>query len=229
MHRILAVDDDPGTLAVVKAALEVEGFEVGIVTSGPKALQWIEKHGLPHAAVIDIVMPGMDGLELCATLHKSFDLPIVLLSSVDEHEVIIRALDEVAEDYVIKPFHPRELAVRVRRLVRRIVVLEESMHRLIRVHEDLVLDLVGQKAERNGQVLSLTPIETKILHILVQRSPRPANTQLLLSRIWPDQDVFEDTLRVHIHRLRSKLEPDPAHPCHLTTEKGAGYRLDFGE
>ncbi len=222
-QRILVVDDDPDILRVVSVTLELEGFEIGTAESAPGALDWIRRHGLPHLAVIDIMMPGTNGIELAREIHKFCDLPIVMLTAVDEEETVVSTIEELAEDYIIKPFNPRELAARVKRLIRRIGDFTYAMAPVTRIDDHLSIDFINQKATAGGKTVSLTPTETKLLHILIRSSRRTVTTDHLLRRIWPMDEVFEDTLRVHVHRLRQKIEPKPSSPHYLITQRGTGY------
>lgn len=222
-RAVLAVDDDPDILAVVRVALTAEGFEVAAVTSGREALGWIETHGLPHLAIIDIVMPEMDGLELSRRILQASDVPIIMLTAVDDEDTVVAAFENIAEDYVTKPFSPRELAARVKRVIRRIGDFDYARAPVLTIDDHLAVDLVHRKVITGGVATSLTPTETKLLHILIRAARRTVTTSHLLRRVWPLEEVFEDTLRVHMHRLRQKIEPDPSRPRYLVTRRGVGY------
>lgn len=221
--RILVVDDDPQTLHIAQAALEKADFEVLTADAAETALEIINKHGLPHLTVIDIVLPGMDGLALCRKLAEFSDLPIVLLSSVDEEKTVVSAIEDYAEDYIVKPFNPSELVARVRRVLRRIGDFSYTLEPLIQVDEHLAIDFARQRAEIEGRPVALTPTESKLLYILMGQAGQTVPTDYLLGRLWPGEDVFESTLRVHIHRLRQKIEVSPGRPRYIVTERGAGY------
>jgi DNA-binding response OmpR family regulator len=222
-HRVLCVDDDADIASVLTHTFQDGGFEVEAVLSARAALDWIERNGLPHLAIIDIRMPGMDGLELARRIHNFSDVPIILLSAIDEEPTVIQALDTVAEDYVTKPFRPLELVARARRVLRRLGDFAFALKRETIIDPRLTVDLVRQLAIVDRKEIALTPTENKILHILVRNSPRVASTEFLLRRIWPQEEVFEDTLRVHVHRLRQKIELDPSHPRYVVTSRGQGY------
>lgn len=222
-QRILAVDDDPVTLRLLRAALESAGFEVAEAVSAEAAIAWIGRHGLPHLAVVDIVMPGLDGIELCRELHKFCDLPVIMLTSVDEKATVVRVIDELAEDYVTKPFDPEELAARVRRVMRRVGDVAYAQGAITVIDERLAIDFPHQQALVETQSVPLTPTETKLLHILLRNRRRTVRTDFLMRRLWPLEEVFEETLRVHVHRLRHKIEPDPKLPRYLITCRGQGY------
>ena len=222
-YRILCVDDDPDILHLLRKTFESAGFEVGSAASGEAGLRWIERQGLPHLAVVDIRMPGMDGLELCRRVHAYSDLPVILLTAVDDEPTVVEALDTVAEDYVLKPFRPAELVARARRVLRRIGDFSFAQAPETPVDDRLAVDFVRQVARVEGQPVPLTPTESKILHILMRSSPRTVDTGYLLRRVWPLEEVFEETLRVHVHRVRQKIEPDPGRPRYVLTHRGQGY------
>ncbi len=222
-HRILVVDDDPDILRMVRDKLDRSGFEVLTADSGRHALDVIERHGLPHLAIVDIMMPVMNGFEFCEAVQQYSDLPVIMLTAIDEEETVIRGIRHFAEDYITKPFSPRELVARVERVLRRIGDFSHALEPVVRVDDHLAVDFTHQRAIINEQARDLTPTETKILYILVRNAGRTVTTDFLLRRLWPLEEVFEDTLRVHIHRLRHKIEPTPARPRYIVTERGTGY------
>lgn len=228
-QRILVVDDDPAILRLVKDKLDSSGFEVFTADSGRQALQVIDRHGLPHLAIVDINMPGMDGFEFCQTIQRFTDLPVIMLTAVDEEETVIKGIEYFAEDYVTKPFSPRELVARVRRVLRRMSDFGYTLQSVTGVDARLSVDFAHQQAIVNGQMVPLTPTESKILYILMRNAGRTVSTDFLLRRLWPHQEVFEDALRVHLYRLRKKIEADPAHPEYIITERGVGYSFPAGK
>ena len=224
MSVVLCVDDDADIRRVLRHALEVGGFTCAEAASGPAALEWISRHGLPDVAIVDIRMPQMSGIELCDRLHAYCDLPIILLTAVDDEPTMVRSIETHAEDYVLKPFRPAVLVARVRRLLRR-AGTPQPQGPEIRIDDRLSLRFHRQEAVVDGGAVPLTPTETKLLYVLLRSSPRPVRNAHLLARVWPREELFEDTLRVHVHRLRHKLEPDPARPRYLLTDRGVGYRF----
>lgn len=222
-QRILVVDDDPIILRLVRDKLEAVGYVVWTAGNGQQALDVIARNGMPHLAIVDVNMPVMDGFEFCRAVQQFSDLPIIILSAVDEEETIIQGIDRYAEDYIVKPFSPRELAVRVQRLLRRIGDFTYAFDPITRVDDYLSVDFARQQAIVNGRPVALTPTETKLLYILVRNAGRVVSVDFLLRRLWPLEEVFEDSLRVHIRRLRQKIEPDPSRPRYILTERGAGY------
>jgi len=226
IQRVLVVDDDPKIRRLVELKLDHAGFEVFVAASGQEALDIISRRGLPHLAIVDIMMPGMNGFQFCETVQEFSDLPVVLLTAVDDEETIIRGIERFAEDYVVKPFSPRELLARVQRVLRRIGDFAYTLDPVTRVDDRLGVDFAHQQAIVEGQRIDLTPTETKLLYILMRNADRTVTTDFFLRRLWPLEEVFEDTLRVHVHRLRQKIETDPRKPRYVVTERGLGYRFE---
>jgi len=138
---------------------------------------------------------------------------------------VVQAIEGFAEDYIRKPFHVREMVARVERAFRRIGDFGYALQPVIRIDDSLEVDFAHQKTRMNGREVSLTATETKLLYVLMRNAGRVVATDFLLRRLWPGDEVFEDTLRVHVHRLRSKIEPTPARPRYVLTERGSGYRF----
>jgi DNA-binding response OmpR family regulator len=199
------------------------GFDVLIASSSRAALDLIAHRGLPHLAVVDLNMPGMDGFEFCRQVLRFSDLPIIILTAVDEEETVIQAIDHYAEDYVTKPFSPRELVARVRRVLRRIGDFAYCLEPVTRVDERLAVDFMGQQALVDDKPVDLSPTEAKILYLLMRDAGRSLSSEYLLRRVWPLEEVFEDTLRVNVHRLRKKIGSNPAGLPYIITERGVGY------
>ena len=224
-RRILAVEDDPDLLRLIRRELEAAGFEVWACLSAEQALELVARQGLPHLALVDILLPGRDGLSLARELQEWSDLPVIMLTSVDEEDTVVRAIETFAEDYIRKPFAPREMVARVERVVRRIGDFGYTLQPVIRVDDCLSIDLAHQKALVAGRPVPLTSTETKLLYVLMRNAGRVVAIDFLLRRLWPSDEVFEDTLRVHVHRLRGKIEPQPSRPRYVLTERGTGYRF----
>jgi DNA-binding response OmpR family regulator len=225
VRRILAVDDDPDLVRLLRRELEKAGFDVWTAGSAEDALALIEQKGLPHLALVDILLPGQDGLALARRLQEWSDLPIVMLTSVHEEETVVKAIEGFAEDYIRKPFNVREVVARVERVCRRIGDFGYALQPVIRVDDLLEVDFAHQRTRMDGREIPLTATETKLLYVLMRSAGRVVATDFLLRRLWPGDEVFEDTLRVHVHRLRSKIEPTPSRPRYILTERGAGYRF----
>ncbi len=223
LYRILVVDDDAAILRLVKDKLENAGFEVFTADTGQQALGVIGRRGLPHLAIVDLNMPGMSGFEFCQAVQAFSDLPVIMLTAMDQEETIIQGINYYAEDYITKPFSPRELVARVQRVLRRIGDFAYTLAPVLQVDAHLAVDFPHQQAMIEGQPIPLTPTETKLLYILIRNAGRTVTAEFILRRLWPMDEVFEDTLRVHIHRLRQKIEPEPARPQYILTERGLGY------
>jgi len=224
-QRILVIDDDRPILRMIEEKLLLAGYEVFTAESGQEALRVIERRGLPHLAIVDILMPGMGGFEFCRTVHAFSDLPIIMVSAVDEEETVVQGIRHCAEDYIRKPFSPRELVARVERVLRRIGDFSFALEPVVDIDDRLAVDFAHRQAVVDGECVDLTPTETKLLYVLVRNAGRVTTTGFLLRRLWPLEDVFEDALRVHVCRLRQKIESDPGQPRYIVTERGLGYRF----
>ncbi len=225
VKRILIVDDDPELLQLVARKLDSVGFEVLSAESAEGALDLISRQGLPHLAVVDLNMPGMNGLEFCETIQQVVDLPVIMITAVSETETRLKAIALYAEDYIIKPFVLDELVVRIQRVLRRINDFQYVSGPLIEVDAQLAINFMQKQIVVAGKPIDLTPTETKMLYILWRNANRVVTTEFLLSRVWPTQEVYEDTLRVHIHRLRHKLQGQTKRESYIVTERGQGYRF----
>ncbi len=224
-QRILVVDDDEALLRLVEDKLDQAGYEVFTALSGQKALEIIERRGLPHLAIVDIMMPGMSGFDFCQAVHEFSDLPIIVLSALNEEETVIRGIRYFAEDYITKPFGLGELVARVERVLRRMGDFAFALEPVITVDERLRVDFVHRQVITDDHPVHLTPTETNLLYILMRNGDRVTTTEFLLHRLWPLDEASTDTLRVHMRRLREKIEMDPSHPWYIVTERGLGYRF----
>ena len=224
-YRILAVDDSDVVLKMVKTTLERAGFDVIAAPSGEEALDQIRNNGLPHLAIVDINMPlGMDGFEFCEAVLEFCDLPIIMLTAVEESETIIQAIDQYAEDYMTKPVSTGELIARVRRILRSLGKFAYPLEQYTKVDDYLSVNFANCEAKLNGdELVSLTPTETKLLYILMRSSGKLITTDFLLKRLWPLETAFEDRLRVYVHRLRNKIEQAPNDPTYIVSKRRRGY------
>lgn len=219
---LLLVDDDPTLLSVLERSMLRAGYEVATAASGPDALALLEKRW-PALLIVDLMMPGMDGFELCARVKRIADLPIIVLSAVDASEAKVRALEDYAEDYITKPFDPDELVARVQRVLHRSTAGKSGV---MLDGGDLEIDLVGRKVTRQGATAALTPTEVRLLHMLLGQIDRTVPTDNLLNRVWSESDGADPSyVWVTVRRLRRKIEADPDRPRFLLTERGVGYRL----
>lgn len=222
-QRILVVDDNTYTLRIVQHTLEQAGYDISTAVSGADALKYINRHGLPHLAIVDLHMPGMSGFEFCRAIHEFSDVPVIMLTAAGAEETVIEGLEEHAEDYIVKPFSPPELVARVRRVLARMEDYTYTLDSTTRIDSRLVINFPLREAIVDGETVSLTPTETKLLYILVRNAGRIVSTEFLLGRIWPLEEAREDRLHVHVHRLRSKIERDPNEPYYILSERGVGY------
>ncbi len=223
-YRILAVDDDALILELIEESLARSGFQVATVTSGEEGLDWMKREGLPDLAVVDINMPfGMDGLEFCNHVHTFCDMPVIMLTAVENEKTITQAIETCAEDYVTKPFVPGEVIARARRILRRTGNFPFPLKTLTKIDSRLSIDFVGCQAVVNGRPVSLTPTETKLLYLLVRSFKKPLNADYLLRRLWPLDTSHHERLRVYVHRLRSKIVVDSDQPKYIRSVRGVGY------
>lgn len=222
---ILLVDDDPTLLAVLSRRVSRAGYDVRTAASGPEALA-ILNGSWPALLVVDLMMPGMDGFELSRRVKQLVDLPIIMLSAVDDSEAKVSALELYAEDYVTKPFDPDELVARIQRVLRRSSI---GSPQISLDQGDVEVDLATRLLTTPTGSHQLTPTEARLLQVLAASVDRVVPTDELLDRVWTDADGADPSyLWVTVRRLRRKLEPDPDRPRYLLTERGIGYRLTSG-
>ena len=219
---LLLVDDDPTLLSVLARRMAREGYEVLTATSGAQALLQLEQRW-PSLLIVDLMMPGMDGFELCARVKRIADLPIIVLSAVDASEAKVRALEDYAEDYITKPFDPDELVARVQRVLRRAAA---GRPQLVLDGGELEIDLAARRATTPLGSWPLTPTEVRLLQVLISAVDTTVPTETLLDRVWSESDGADPSyVWVTVRRLRRKLERDPDRPRYLLTDRGVGYRL----
>ncbi len=223
-YRILVLDDNYSMQRLVASALQKCGFQVSTASSAEEGLANIQRFGLPHLALVDIHMPyGMNGLEFCQAILNFSDLPIIMLTAIDEDETIIQSIDQFAEDYITKPFNPGEMVARVRRVLRRIGDYAYTLSADTVVDEHLTVSFPFQRAYIDGDEIALTPTETKLLYILMRNAGQTVTTDFILRRLWPMETAYEDRLRVYVHRLRRKIERHPEQPAYIVSQRGIGY------
>ncbi len=221
--RILLVDDDPNLLVLLADQLRDDGFEVVTARDGTEALRRLEA-GWPDLLIIDMMMPRMDGLSLAREIKERADLPIIVLSAVDAGDSKADLLDEVAEDYITKPYHYPELRARVNRVLRRLG--DRVPRKSLVLGPDLALELHRRTAIVGGTAVQLTPTESRLLYSLAANLGQTITTETLLSRGWAEtEDADPSYVWVTMRRLRQKIERDPNRPAHLLTVRGVGYRL----
>jgi two-component system, OmpR family, KDP operon response regulator KdpE len=221
-QRILLVDDDPGILTAIKQTLITNRYEVATATNGVEALDMFNRES-PSLILLDLMMPHVNGLEVCRHIRQHSTTPIIILSVKGSEADIVSVLDLGADDYLVKPFRVAELLARVRAVLRRGSTILSSQV----VCGDLEIDTEIHKVTVAGHLVTLTPTEYSVLAELASNAGRVITTRQLLQRVWgPRYSDATDYVKGVIRRLRVKLEPDPAHPCYILTEPHLGYRLN---
>lgn len=223
--RVLVVDDDVKTVELVRMYLRRDGYDVLTAYEGIEALR-LAREAHPDLLVLDLMLPGIDGLTICRTLRTESDVPIIMLTARTTEEDRLKGLDLGADDYVTKPFSPKELAARVRAVLRRLP--EEALSRgPVEVAQgELKVNFLTREVTHNGRHISLTPVEFKLLGVLVKEPNRVFSRDQLINRVFGgDFDGFDRTIDVHILNLRRKLEPQPANPSYIKTVYGMGYKF----
>jgi DNA-binding response OmpR family regulator len=223
MSTVLVVDDEPIVRDVVVRYLEREGYRTLVAGDGNVARQLIQRHS-PNLVVLDLMLPGTDGLELCRWIRRHSDLPVIMLTARGEEADRIVGLELGADDYITKPFSPRELAVRVRTVLRRATPQAPTSERL--VFDGLEIDGPTREVTRNGEPVRLTVKEFDLLRFLASHPRRVFSRDQLMDRVWGYEAALDTgTVTVHVRRLREKIEDDPSQPRFLQTVWGVGYRF----
>ncbi|MGN6197704.1 response regulator [Humibacter sp.] len=220
--KIVVADDDRQILGALRIILSARGYDVAIAADGKQALdRVIDDH--PDLVVLDLGMPGLDGLAVIEAIRGWSTVPILVISGRTDSAEKVEALDRGADDYVTKPFATDELLARIRALVRRMPAGDEEP----RVEfADVVVDLAGRRVIRNGHPVRLTPTEWQILALLVRNPDRLVTREAILTEVWgPHHTSDSGYLRLYLAQLRKKLEPEPSRPRFLITEAGMGYRF----
>jgi DNA-binding response OmpR family regulator len=223
--RVLVVDDDVTVRDVVRRYLELNGHEVQLAGDGETALRLFAERE-PDLVVLDLMLPGIDGLEVCGRLRQRSAVPVVMLTALGEEEDRIAGLQLGADDYVTKPFSPRELALRVTSVLRRARAVQASPVSRSLVDGGLKVDLGARSASLDGRELSLTTREFDLLTFLLTNPGKAFNRAELLERVWGWEFGDQSTVTVHVRRLREKVEADSARPTRIATVWGVGYRYD---
>ncbi len=225
-RKILVVDDDRKIIDLVRLYLERDGYRVLVAYDGLEALE-LARRKRPDLIVLDLLLPELDGLDVCRILQAESEVPIIMLTAKTTEEDKLVGLELGADDYVTKPFSPRELVARVRTVLRR--VGQEARQGLTEIRfADLVIDRRSHEVRVRGEVVPLTPTEFRLLEVLAGEPGRAFTRLELLDRVFGyDFEGFERTVDVHVKNLRKKIEPDPKQPTYVKTVYGVGYK--FGE
>jgi two-component system response regulator RegX3 len=223
--RILVVDDEPAIADAVGYALRAQGFVVDTLGDGSSALDAARQRAY-DLMILDLLLPGMPGLEVCRTLRAESDLPILMLTAKDAEADRVRGLELGADDYVTKPFSLVELVSRVRAILRRRELDRSAGAAMTRTIGALRIDLTTHTVELDGAPAYLTPSEFRLLALLATSPGRVWSRREIMQHLWQSSYVGDErACDVHVSNLRRKIEPDPSHPVRLLTVRGAGYRL----
>ncbi|WP_328612199.1 response regulator transcription factor [Amycolatopsis sp. NBC_00345] len=226
--RVLVVDDDETVRDVVRRYLEVAGFTVDMAGDGAAGLALFADRE-PDLVVLDVMMPGINGLEVCRRLRQVSQVPIVMLTALGEEENRIAGLQLGADDYVTKPFSPKELALRVASVLRRARMPRPAPPAAELVDGDLRLQMTARQAMLAGAELPLTTREFDLLAFFLAHPGVAFSRADLLEKVWGWDFGDQSTVTVHVRRLREKIERDPAKPARVATVWGVGYRYDRGQ
>lgn len=224
MKKILVVDDEKKIIEIIQAYLEREGYQVISAFDGKTALALaLNQH--PDLIILDLMLPEISGWDLCRMIRKESEVPIIMLTARDEVTDKIVGLEMGADDYVTKPFDPKELVSRVRAVLRRGESIA-SQKNIIQIAE-LFIDIDKRQVRRNETAVELTPNEFDILRVLAENPGRVFSRMQLLDKVQGDAyEGYERTIDSHIKNLRKKIETDPEHPRYIITVHGVGYKLE---
>ncbi len=221
--RLLIIEDDFVTRTLLREVLEKAGYQVSSVSDAPEALTLLQQQGLPHLVLVDLGLPSMHGFALSERIKRMGDVPIIFITGDASHEAVVYGLQKYAEDYITKPFDVEEVAARVHRVLSRFADYSYAQAPVMVIDKHLSIDFPRSRIVLDGQPTPLTPIETNLLHILVRNQGRIVSPETLMARVWPNVEVFAETLRVHMHRLRRKLQSNNCRAPYIRTERGIGY------
>jgi len=218
--KILVVDDDPAINEMLTIVLEAEGFETESVTDGAAAVPAFRKYD-PDLILLDLMLPGMNGVDICREIRKESAVPIVMLTAKTDTVDVVLGLESGADDYITKPFKPKELVARIRARLRR---TDEEPSEILTIG-DLTVDVPQHMVTRSGAEISLTPLEFDLLLEMARRPNQVHTREELLENVWGYRNASDTRLvNVHVQRLRSKIEHDPENPEIILTVRGVGYK-----
>jgi two-component system KDP operon response regulator KdpE len=222
---ILVVDDEPRLTSMMRLNLETDGLRVQAASSGREALDALREE-MPDLILLDVMMPNMDGFETLRRIRVASQVPVIMLTAMNEENDRIKGLELGADDYVNKPFNYREVLSRIRAVLRRHYLPAPATVGLITVDDRLTIDFQKREVLINGERVNLRPTEYRLLYHLVQRAGFVVNHNDLLARVWgPEYHDETHYLRLYVTYLRQKIERDPANPVYILTERGVGYRF----
>ncbi|AKK05117.1 MAG: MtrAB system response regulator MtrA [Corynebacterium sp.] len=219
-QKILVVDDDPAISEMLTLVLSTEGFDYVVVNDGGQAVGVFQREN-PDLVLLDLMLPGMNGIDICRAIRQESTVPIVMLTAKTDTVDVVLGLESGADDYISKPFKPKELVARVRARLRR---TETTATGSIEVG-DLLIDVPGHSVTRGNEEISLTPLEFDLLHELASKPGQVFSREELLQRVWGYRNASDTRLvNVHVQRLRAKIEKDPENPQIVLTVRGVGYK-----
>ncbi len=222
--RILVVDDDTALAEMLGIVLRSEGFEPHFAADGSQALEAFRSLR-PDLVLLDLMLPGVDGIQVCTSIRQESGVPIIMLTAKSDTEDVVRGLESGADDYVVKPFDPKELVARVRTRLRPTPAAATDTLRV----GDVTIDVAGHEVRRGETKINLTPLEFELLLALAMRPQQVFTREMLLEQVWGYHYKADTRLvNVHVQRLRAKVEEDPDNPRIITTVRGVGYRAGSG-
>ncbi len=227
-RRILVVDDEVRMVRFIRLNLEHDGFQVIEAYNGMQALERMRTN-LPDLVLLDVMMPDIDGFEVLRTIREVSQVPVIMLTAKGEEDDRVRGLELGADDYITKPFSPREMVSRVRAVLRRTETTTATTHGLIEVDAHLKINFDRREVWLDGELVQLRPTEYRLLYYLVQNAGWVLTHDQILAKVWGYEYRDEPHyVRLYINYLRKKIEEDPANPKYILTERGIGYRfVDF--
>jgi two-component system response regulator MtrA len=218
--KILVVDDDTALAEMIGIVLRAEGFEISFCADGSEAVDAFRTFS-PDLVLLDLMLPGMDGIEVCSRIREESGVPIIMLTAKSDTADVVKGLESGADDYVVKPFNPKELVARIRTRLR---PSPETPTGTLAVG-DLVLDVAGHEVLRGSEKINLTPLEFELLLALALKPQQVFTREMLLEQVWGYHYKADTRLvNVHVQRLRAKVELDPDNPRIVMTVRGVGYR-----
>jgi two-component system response regulator MtrA len=218
--RVLVVDDDPALAEMLGIVLRTEGFDPSFVADGDRALTAF-RSTKPDLVLLDVMLPGTDGIDVCRQIRAESGTPIVMLTARGDTIDVVLGLESGADDYIVKPFKPKELVARIRARLRH----NEGRTAEMLSIGDLTIDVAGHVVARDGAPLALTPLEFDLLTALARKPGQVFTREHLLEQVWGYRHAADTRLvNVHVQRLRAKIERDPEHPQIVVTVRGVGYK-----
>lgn len=219
-QTILVVDDDTALAEMIGIVLRAEGFDLELCADGNEALAKFRKVD-PDLVLLDLMLPGKDGIQICTEIRQESGVPVIMLTAKGDATDVVRGLESGADDYVVKPFNPKELVARIRTRLRPPRTAETNQLRI----GDVTIDVPGHEVRRGDERISLTPLEFDLLVTLASKPSQVFSREMLLEQVWGYQYKADTRLvNVHVQRLRSKIERDADNPQVVTTVRGVGYR-----